>query len=136
MEELFTEDDGSILHYLVVGQLVRHLLILNLAGDTHPVDALFELVEEMIREGEPYVGELAVIGVIEDMQNTNLHPAGSSPDDFIRYLRPWSRWYWEEVDLFWQGKIPIVGASGRPRPVGMPDPMTVKPGPVSRPDGQ
>jgi hypothetical protein len=81
-----------------------------------------ELTERLIADGEIYVHNLAVVGILEDLQNSTVHSNGVSPSDFETCLRPWSRWWWEEVHLFWAGKIPRIGLSGRPRPSGMPDP--------------
>jgi hypothetical protein len=67
-------------------------------------------------EGDRYVQELATIGFLEDLQNTNMHPTGSSPADFVPFLSPLSRWWWDEVKLFWEGTIPYVGGSGRTKP--------------------
>lgn len=109
-------------YYLLVSAFVRHLIALKVVGKTDEFDAVFELVEDMHIRGDSYVRELATVGILEDLQNTNLHHDGTSPGDFVSYLRPISKWWWEELYLFWAGKG-LLGTSGRPRPPGMPDPM-------------
>jgi hypothetical protein len=105
--------------YLLTADFVRHLTALNAAGDRRDFPAVFQVVEDLHRNGDPYVRELATVGILEDLQNTNLHPEGSKPDDFIGYLLPVSKWWWEEVELFWEGKVVPIGSSGRPRPDDM-----------------
>jgi hypothetical protein len=102
--------------YLLAGVFVRHLTALNGAGRREEFPAVFDVIEELHIRGDKYVRDLASIGFLEDLQNTNLHPANSRPEDFIPYLRPVSRWWWEEVELFWDGKVNPIGSSGRPYP--------------------
>jgi hypothetical protein len=45
---------------------------------------------------------LAVVGFLEDLQNGNLHPEGSRPQDFRPYLGPKSLEAWEGLNGFWQ----------------------------------
>lgn len=119
-------DEPELLNYLLVAAFARHLIDLKVAGSTKEFEAIFELIEEMHVRGDPYVRELATVGILEDLQNTNLHHDGTSPEDFVSYLRPISKWWWEELYLFWAGKG-LLGTSGRPRPAGMPDPQREAP---------
>jgi hypothetical protein len=115
-------DEPEIPDYILVSAFIRHLVDLNVADKTEAFDAVFDLVEGLHLHGDSYVRELATVGILEDLQNTNLHHHGSSPEDFVPYLRPVSKWWWEELYLFWDGKG-LLGTSGRPRPPGMPDPQ-------------
>jgi hypothetical protein len=83
--------DVDVLDYLLVSGFVRHLINLKLADETGEIDAIFELVEQMHIRGDSYVRELATVGILEDLQNTNLHHDGTSPADFVKYLRPVSK---------------------------------------------
>jgi hypothetical protein len=116
-------DEPDLLSYLLVSAFVRHLINLKVAGNTSEFESVFTLVEDLHVHGDAYVRELATVGILEDLQNTNLHRDGTSPEDFVAYLRPISRWWWEELYLFWAGKG-LLGTSGRPRPPGMPDPQS------------
>jgi hypothetical protein len=113
------DDEEEPLDYLLMSGFVRHLAELNGAGRRNQFPAIFALVEDFIMRGDSYVGELATIGFLEDLQNDNLHPATSKPFDFIPYLRPVSLWWWEEIELFWNGKVNPIGSSGRPHPPDM-----------------
>jgi hypothetical protein len=105
--------------YLLVADFVRHLTALNAIGKRSEFPAVFKVIEDLQTQGDHYVRELATVGLLEDVQNTNQHPEGSKPEDFLPYLLPVSKWWWEEVELFWQGKVMPIGSSGRPHPDGM-----------------
>jgi hypothetical protein len=102
--------------YLLAAAFIRHLVALHLQDRHEEFEAVFDLIERLHLQGDPYVRELATVGFLEDLGNTNLHHRGSTPRDFEKYLRPESRWWWEELELLWAGKIPYLGGSSRPRP--------------------
>lgn len=97
--------------YLLMADFVRHLTDLNAAGCRDEFGQVFRLIERLLIDGDSYVKELATVSLLEDLQNTNLHPAGSRPEDFIVYLLPVSTWWWHEVELFWEGKVNPIGTS-------------------------
>jgi hypothetical protein len=112
----FVESGFDDLPYLLAGAFIRHLVTLNVQGRREEFGAVFDLFERLHTEGDPYVLNLATVGFLEDLGNGNMHRGGSKPSDFEKYLRPKSRWWWEELELLWAGKIPYLGGSGRPRP--------------------
>ena len=102
--------------YLLAATFIRHLVALHVQDRHKEFEAVFDLIERLCLQGDPYVRELATVGLLEDLGNTNLHYRGSTPQDFEKYLRPQSRWWWDELELLWAGKIRYLGGSGRPRP--------------------
>lgn len=67
-------------------------------------------IERLHVEGDKIVQEAATIGLLEGIQNV----WGNSkldPEQFATYLLPESRKWWEQLKLFWAGKIPYVGAT-------------------------
>jgi hypothetical protein len=108
--------------YLLMPGLVCHLGGLLTGGKTSELPALFSLVERMVDEGDAYVATLAVVGFLEDLQNSNLHE-GTRPADFEPFFEPHTAWWWEEVRLFWERRRVPIGSSGRPRPHGMRWPL-------------
>lgn len=110
--------------YLFASALVFHLTELNAAGRRDEFGAVFCVLHRMEAEGDSFVRELATIGFLEDLQNTNMHACGSAPEDFLVFLSPLLQWWWEEVRLFWNGEAPYVGGSGRPAPTIRPSSMT------------
>ena len=118
-------DEPEVLDHLLVSGFVRHLINLKLTSNTAEFDAIFDLVEDMHILGDSHVQDLATVGILEDLQNTNLHHGGTSLEDFVQYLGPVSKWWWDELYRFWDGKG-LLGTSGRPRPPGMPDPQGIR----------
>ena len=98
---------------------VRRLAELNAAGRREEFSSVFDVIEDLHLRGDQYVCELATIGFLEDLQNTNLHSANSEAADFVPFLGRVSRWWWEEVELFWEGKVIPIGSSGRRHPPNM-----------------
>ncbi len=119
--ENFDQEPEPLL-FLLAGAFVRHLTALNGAGRREEFPGVFDLIEDLHVRGSDYVRNLASVGFLEDLQNANMHPANSRPEDFVPYLRPVSRWWWEEVALFWAGKVNPIGSSGRPYPPGFGSP--------------
>jgi hypothetical protein len=92
--------------YLLLADFARHLIGRLELAETDRFASIFDVVERWIVEGDKYVRDAAVIGLLEALQNTNLHPGSTRPDDFERWLQPRSRVYWDKVILFWsEGRI-------------------------------
>jgi hypothetical protein len=104
----FVPDAGDVeLPYIWMGDFVRHVIVSRLAGREADVRAVFAVIERCIatiRPGwEPSAeANLAVVGFLEDLQNGNLHPEGSSPSDFRPYLGPRSLEQWDGLNGFWE----------------------------------
>jgi hypothetical protein len=91
--------------YVALSDLAMHLSGLLTDGKDEVLQRVFDLVERFILEGDTYVKEAAIVGLIEDLQNTNLHK-GTTPDQFLRFLLPQSRRWWTKVEMFWrEGRI-------------------------------
>lgn len=96
--------------YILAGIFVRHLVVQSARGRSQDFPAAFELIEQMLLEGDDYVRELAIHGFLENLQNSD------RATDFVPYLLPASTWWWEELDLFWEGNVDPLGSSGRQQP--------------------
>lgn len=94
------------LHYLDVAEFVRHLVNLYERDKTDEFSRVFTVIERLHAEGDGFVRELATIGILEGLQNL----AAEHQDEFAKYLGPESTKWWQELDDFWQGRIPYVGA--------------------------
>jgi hypothetical protein len=95
------------LPYIWMGDFVRHVIRGRLDGREDEVRAVFDVIERQLETDRPGwqisdESNLAVVGFIEDLQNGNLHPEGSSPADFHRYLGPVSRKRWDAMNGFWE----------------------------------
>ena len=95
-----------------------HLIDLEATGRREELPAVFDLLEAMHIDGDAYVSNLATVGFLEDLANGNLYSDHYplQPEVFLQYLQPHSKWWWEEVELFWAGRAMPLGSSGRAKP--------------------
>ncbi|WP_223736984.1 DUF7674 family protein [Ensifer adhaerens] len=98
-QEEYRDDDHPPL-YLALAELACHLIKKLEAGDTRHFGAVFDVVERWHTNGDAYVREAATVGLLEDLQNVNLHRE-TSPDGFVRWLGPESLGWWIRVREFW-----------------------------------
>jgi hypothetical protein len=77
------------------------------AGDTREFAAFFGALEDFLADGNSDAKTVAVIGIIETLQNVASHePPGYQP--FERWLGPLSRQSWAEVEQMWSGKESLM----------------------------
>jgi hypothetical protein len=94
-------DEPELPHYLALADFSRYLIKLLERGRRDELSKAFEMIELLHKDGDEYVRTAATIGVLESLQNTNLH-LGTKPDEFIEFLRPLSLKYWHKVVEFWE----------------------------------
>jgi hypothetical protein len=87
-------------HYLALADFARHLIGMLERGQTETFQQIFEAVERLQLEGEHYVQEAAVVGLLEDLQNLHLHTR-TRPDQFREFLGPESIKAWDALNHFW-----------------------------------
>jgi hypothetical protein len=104
-EKLYYQD----LPYVVMGDLARHLLNLYQDQRTDEFGPLCETIEIFQTNGDRFVKEFATIGILEAIQNV-WGNTNADPEDFYKFLLPESRKWWKDLNDFWAGKIPYVGA--------------------------
>jgi hypothetical protein len=96
------ENEGSELPlYIVLGELARYIALLERRGIEDELQEIFVAIERWHIEGDDYVKEAATIGLLEDLQNTNV-VGGADSSGFIRYLGPESKRWWAKVNAFWE----------------------------------
>ena len=93
--------------YMWMGGFVRHVAQARLDGRDDQIRAVFAVIERQLETDRPGwqisdESNLAVVGFLEDLQNGNLHPDGSSPADFHAYLGPKAREHWDGLNGFWE----------------------------------
>jgi hypothetical protein len=93
-------DAPELPHYLALADLARHLIGQLARGDTARFPAVFAVVEQWHLHGDPYVREAATVGLLEDLQNGNLHSV-TRPEEFLPWLSPVNRRWWDKVERFW-----------------------------------
>lgn len=95
--------------YVDLAEFARHLVHLVQAGSIEEFPSVFAVVERLHTEGDGLVKEAATIGLLEGIQNAADH-AGIPAKTLVPYLGPVSALWWQEVEQFWDGKIPLVGS--------------------------
>lgn len=96
------EAEDLPLLYLVLVDLARHLIGMVERGETASLPAVFAAVERLHVDGDPDVRNAATVGLLEDLQNLNLHPNGTDPEQFRSYLGPVSARWWDKLYRLWQ----------------------------------
>jgi hypothetical protein len=92
-------------YYVLASDFVRHLTHLNALKQHDEFPGVFAMIEDLHLHGDSYVTEWATVGFLEDLQNRNLHPLDSEPADFLMYLAPESKKWWEKINSFWNGEV-------------------------------
>jgi hypothetical protein len=87
--------------YLVLSELARHIAKLCDRGVDPELREIFRIVEDWHLYGDEYVREAATIGLLEDLQNTNV-VAEHIPARCVSYLGPESLRWWRKVENFWE----------------------------------
>lgn len=102
-------DDENLL-YVDLREFACHLIELYQTNEIGEFPAVFQTIEALHLEGDDFVREASVIGILEAIQNVAGN-SGLDPELFVPYLRPESVNWWQQLNDFWNGKIPSVGAS-------------------------
>ena len=87
--------------YLALADFSRYVISQLETGNRHQLHVAFETIERLHIEGDSYVREAATIGILESLQNTNLH-SNTKPEQFLEFLRPVSLSNWRKVEDFWE----------------------------------
>jgi len=95
------KDEPEKPEYLAFVDFSRYLISLLEIGDTQLLNKAFEAIERLHIDGDPQVRESATIGIIESLQNSNLHTK-TNPSQFVEFLHPISLEYWQKVEDFWE----------------------------------
>jgi hypothetical protein len=60
--------------YLALAELARHIAERFDRNEMQEIPTLFTAVERLLLEGEPYVSEALTVGLLENLQNSNIYP--------------------------------------------------------------
>ncbi len=96
--------------YLALAEFARHLIGMLERSVTVSFPAIFAAVERLQLDGEHFVREAAIVGLLEDLQNLNLHTA-TEPEQFRPFLGPKSAAAWDELYGFWH-QVHLAKAAG------------------------
>jgi hypothetical protein len=110
--EFCDDEPRENLLYLVMGDLALHLRNLVERDETEEIAPVCRLIERLHLEGDGYVRALATCGLLEDLRSV-WTDRGADPNEFHAWLHPTSRGRWRELEAYWAGDIPAVGAAAR-----------------------
>lgn len=100
-------NEPELPYYLALADYSRHLIQLLEAKACDGLQAAFKTIESLIASGDDYVRTAGVIGILENLQNTNLHSV-TEPNRFLEFLGPTSLKYWDKVADFWENGTVIT----------------------------
>lgn len=100
-------DQPELPLYLALGDLARHV-VGKLEGDkTSDLRQIFAVIEQWLADGDELVRDAVTIGLLEDVQNPNLHKT-TTPNQLKQWLGPLGATQWAEAERFWSGKAAIA----------------------------
>ncbi len=103
--EEWKDDKDDLPIYLALSDLARHIASLISKDKEEELKNIFEIVEKWHIEGDEYVREAATVGLLEDLQNTNVM-GETVPEKIETYLFLESKRYWNKVyDLWGKGTL-------------------------------
>jgi len=91
---------GRLPQYLLLGDLAKYLCDLLEAGETEDVAKALAVAERWITEGEHYVHEAAIVGLLEDMQNV-CQRRKIPEENFLALMGPEGQFWWAKLNGFW-----------------------------------
>jgi hypothetical protein len=97
-----TDPVSGGLSYLEMAAVTRFLAEKLRTGDTARFESFFQAVERCLLEGDDKAVELVMVGLLEDLQNSNITKL---PDDrvWVPFLGPVTRQAWQAVEDYWSG---------------------------------
>jgi hypothetical protein len=93
---------GRELVYLDISAFASHVGDLVESRSLHELPAVFTVVERFITEGEPYVREAAVVGVLEDLRDVD-------EEHLLPYFGSETAKWWREMKEFFAGRRRYIG---------------------------
>ena len=98
-------DENEVPVYLALSDLAKYVSTLVEKSDGEELRDIFSVVERWHLEGDKFVKEAATVGLLEDLQNTNVVGVGV-PQKIEPFLLPQTKLWWQKVSLFWsEGKV-------------------------------
>ena len=93
--------------YLISADFARYIVDVYNSRDLKAVEVAFNIIESWVVDGDEYVRTCAVIGVLEQLQNTNI-TGDIDMNLLMQFTGPISRKYWFKIIDFWGNGILIT----------------------------
>lgn len=85
---------------LALGDYVRHFSTLMSKTDAKNHAKFFDIIENLLLEGDDEVQNLIRVGILEAMQNKDItNPL--TAEDFEPFLHPATKSFWDDINAFW-----------------------------------
>ena len=72
-------------------------------GTVSEFEAVFEVVERLLVDGDIHVRRVITVGLLEGIQNVSGDK--TDPERFVRYLKPESARKWQLLNDAWNGDV-------------------------------
>lgn len=102
----YWEDDERG-HHTDISVFAHHIVDSFSEQKTEEFPKFFTLLEKLIEEGDEETRGLAIVGLIEDIQNIASHRSHGY-NVFYRWLGPLSEQGWMEIEQLWSGKSSLA----------------------------
>lgn len=99
--EEWKDDPEGVPLYVILADFARHLIGFLERGATDELSRVFQTIESLLLEGDNWVKDATAVGILESLQNWNLHER-TSPEQFRPYLGPTSARTWDELIADWE----------------------------------
>jgi hypothetical protein len=110
LASMLVEHDADLasggLPYIEMAAVARFLAEKVRSGDVEHFESFFETVERCLDEGSDEAVGLVMVGLLEDLQNSNITELDSNV--WVPYLKPTSRRAWQAVEDFWNGDAEAI----------------------------
>lgn len=88
--------------YIDLGDFAEHLIYLYKRNELNEFNQVFNVIEILHINGDDYIKEAVTVGLLEDIQNVASN-SDIKQEEFIRFLKPISAKYWNDLNDFWSG---------------------------------
>lgn len=108
LQDIWDRESESILYtdFSVFASYLSELVIIR---DFREFTDVLDRVELLLHEGDSFVKEAVVVGLLEDFQNYLLSK-GYDLSLIEKYLKSETKKHWLELIKFWNGEIPSLGS--------------------------
>ena len=100
-------ESGDELPYVWAPDQLRAAVSDFRSGDHNLLDQLICLTDRLLQSASHSVREFASVGLIEDMQNSNIVPEEVQAY-ILSQLNGRCKIAWDDVMKFWNGEIPVI----------------------------
>jgi hypothetical protein len=95
-------DYDEDLLFISLGEFTQHVVSLMKNNETNEFQKVFKVIENFLLNGDSYVKEATITGLLEGVQNVSYDHF--DPEKFVPFLLPETKKWWQKLNDFWDGK--------------------------------